>query len=354
MVCLGLKPWDEMPDRTQQLMTHIKDITIFYFYPPTKQSPYPTARLDAWKEEHIYAYALPKSYSRFNSGLLIHLRMKTLQKYITRVLSKHHVTEQLLWVTHPVQCEMIGLLPHHYLIYDCAGYWEYFLQQYQELLLKRADLVLSASEAVGKDLKQYHKNVMLLEQGVDYTLFQSVAERMNLVEKTERFGFTGEIELDLDLSPLVYVAKERPWWKFCLMGRCHRENPFLQELKELPNVVLAGTYPPEEMAEFLFSCSVLLDFRHLDGEIASASSRIFEYCATGLPIVSHFWQGEIEEFPDVVYSAYDETEFLHKCEAALAEPIDLVSQRRKKHGENADWVKRAERITQIFHTAGIC
>lgn len=354
MVCLGLKSWDGMPDRTQHLMSHLKDITIFYFYPPTKEMPYPTARKDAWKEEHIFAYALPKAYSTMHSGILIHLRMKTLNKYISKVLNKHGVTEQLLWITHPLQCEMIGLLPYDYLIYDCAGYWEYFLQQYQELLLEKADLVLSVSETLEHDLRQYHKNVMLLEHGVDYDLFQSGNTERSLQKKIERFGFVGEIDFDLDLSSLVYVARERPTWKFCLMGRCHKENPFLEVLKELPNVILVGSRLPEDMAEFLFSCSVLLDFRCLDGGIGRSSSRLFEYCATGLPIVSYLWQGEIEVFPDVVYSAYSEKEFLLKCEVALAEPKDLVSERRKQHGEKGSWKNRAEKISQIFHTAGIC
>lgn len=354
MICFGMKPWDDIPDRTQQLMKHLKDMTIFYFYPPTTEYTFPTARKQAWVEEHVYAYALPKPYPNMNHGILIQLRMKKLARYVTRILHKYHVQDFLLWMTHPVQYDLSSFLHYSYLIYDCGGYWESFLQHYQDDLVEKADLVLSASDTLRQDLGKKNKNVMLLRHGVDYELFREISQDIGERGNTNRFGFAGVIHSDLDLSPLVYAAKERPNWKFCLMGLCHRGNPFLAELKKLPNIVFCGEFHPEDVAEFLFSCSVLMEFRRLSNDRESYSTRLYEYCSTGLPIVSCLKQHDIEVFPDVVYSAYHERDFILKCETALAEPENLVSARRRKHGKDGSWKRRSQRISQIFHTVGIC
>lgn len=369
IICIASKPWgDTPPDRTQQLMSHLKDCIILYFYPTSLGKEVTISRHEAKVEEHVYSYGLPKQFPNISMGLLADLRMNKLAQYIKGVMNKHHVKDGLLWLTHPIHFDLVSHLSYGEMVYDCVGYWSEGLQLRQDRLVEQADLIFCVSGALHKDLSEQNKNAVLLPNGVDESLFQKLLQETapHVPSKGRKnwFGFAGTVDFDLDLSPLVCAAKERPLWKFCIMGQCYEENPFLEELYQLPNVLFCGHYPPDVVAEFLCSCSVLMDFRKLQGEnfdqteyfrntmAEGFSSRLYEYFMTGKPIVANFWQYDLEPYPDVIYSSYSEGEFLAQCEVALAEPPQLVSARRKKHGKNASWKNRSRRVEQIFSTAG--
>ena len=67
------------------------------------------------------------------------------------------------------------------------------------------------------------------------------------------------------------------------------------------------------------------------------SPRVYEYLATGKPIVSMLWPGQVERFPDVIYNARDEGEFLTLCAHALEEDPGFVAGRRRDHAAQAAW-----------------
>ena len=72
-------------------------------------------------------------------------------------------------------------------------------------------------------------------------------------------------------------------------------------------------------------------------------SRMYEYLSTGRPIVSMLWPDQVEPFPDVVYGAHSQQEFLKLCEHALEELPSLVTSRRLAHGAQAAWSARPVR-----------
>ena len=83
------------------------------------------------------------------------------------------------------------------------------------------------------------------------------------------------------------------------------------------------------------------------------SPRLYEYLATGKPIVSMLWPGQVEQFPDVIYNARDEGEFLTLCAHALEEDPGFVTGRRRDHAAQAAWPLRAAQISRILTTAGL-
>lgn len=355
VICLGKKPWDEHPDRTQYLLSHRKEMIILYFYPEKNadsSSKNSLSRSEAKVGTDIYAYPLPKNFPQTTSSILLKLRMNKLSQFITRVMHKHHVKDPILWTTHPLHNEILPYLTFASLVYDCEGYWSgETLQLLQQDLVKKADLVFSVSPELKKELQKQNKNVVLLRNGVDYPLYEQIDVEPSL-HKQVWFGFSGKMDYDLDLSPLVYTARERPDWKFCLVGSCHRENPSLHLLKQLPNVFFLGDFPPEDVAEFLYSCTVLMDFRSEFQNSDIISTRIYQYFSTGKPVVAHLWQQQVEPYPDVIYSSFSSVEFVNQCEEALKERLDTLATRRKKHGERASWFNRSLQVSKHFSTSG--
>ena len=109
-----------------------------------------------------------------------------------------------------------------------------------------------------------------------------------------------------------------------------------------------------EVPLHLARCQVLLNcLREGDADSDVIPPRMYEYLSTGRPIVSMLWPDQVEPFPDVVYGAHSNQEFLTLCEHALEELPSLFAGRRLSHGAAAAWSGRAGCVSRILRTAGL-
>lgn len=83
-------------------------------------------------------------------------------------------------------------------------------------------------------------------------------------------------------------------------------------------------------------------------------ARVYEYLAAGKPVVSMLWRHQQEEFPDVIRPARTAEEFVTQCETALTEDPTELLRRRRGYGCAAAWDVRAQEITRILETNGLC
>lgn len=352
IVCIGTSPWGALPHRTQQLMTHMKGVQILYFSPPHEGGGQSSPQKKKVRS-NIRLYVLPKDVEKpLNSPMFFSLRQKRLAQFITRMMAKHHVRNPLLWVTHPSQEEITCYLNYSTLVYDffesCREEHEYA----QECLFRKADLIFTASPSLKKKAREHNRNVALLENGVDYPLFEEASLFSKVDPREISLGFAGVIDYDLDLSPLVYMAEERPTWKFLLLGPCPHGNPYLDVLKSFENVIFYGEHSRLVVPEFLLSCHILMDFRYENRGVNDINSiRLYEFFATGRPIVTQMWEDEVERFPDVVYISHTPEEYLNNCHVALSEPGVTIANRRKKYAKAGAWSKRADKILQVLSTS---
>ncbi len=356
IICLATRPWDGLPHRTRYLMSRLKEVEILYYYPSqTTTAPWKNNRRSQPKGRFqvrpgIYAYPLP--WEMQLDDLFSLLRQKRVARFLTQLLTRHRVSRPLLWVTHPAYGGLSARLNPHYLVYDCGQLWDSNLFFAQEQLVASADLVFAASPSLRDGLRTLHHNVALLENGVNSPLYVASAPLPPQAENW--FGFVGVISRDLDLSPLLYVAQEMPQWQFFLLGPAPGGNPYLRDLSTLENVHFFGEKSPLEVPEFLMNCRVLMDFQRRNHPTQDINTiRLYEYFATGRPIVANLQPGDIERYPDVIYSAYSPQDFLEQCQLALGEDPNFVFARRKHYGEEASWTNRADQVMQILKSGGI-
>ena len=218
-------------------------------------------------------------------------------------------------------------------------------------------MVFAVSPQLRERLSPCSANIALLPNGVNYPRFagETASPRPDPLPGVSGpvLGWAGTVWDDLDLSPLLYAAQAMPEWTFVLLGR-REDNPLLPRLRRLPNVVLAGPCPLSQVPEWLYRCDVLMNFLRAEDPCDDiVSPRLYEYLCTGKPVVSMLWPDQVEPFPDVVYGAHSNPEFLTLCEHAMEELPSLVSQRRIAHGAAAAWSVRAEQVARILETAGL-
>lgn len=346
IICLGTQPWSDSLDRTQHLMANFKDFNILYFYPPTQGQS-----LKVKVSPKVWAYALPKEYPTHPEWVGAILRWRKLGKYIEGVLKKHRVRTPILWLTNPIQEELIHFLDIRPVVYDCQKIYRGALGISQEMLVSQSKVVFVSNIQMKKELICWNKNVVVLENGVDFSLFEETFMRANLICENS-FGFYGTIHANLDLSPLLYTAEKQPQWSFHLIGRCDRRNQYVDYLRHLPNVRFLGVKEEFKVVEFLLSRKVLMEFRSFEDGYSQFERYILEYLATGKPVVSHLWPNEDVDYDDVLYTCSDEHDFYRKCRNALREQKKELRQCRKEYGKTNSWQIRAEFIEFLFESMG--
>lgn len=359
ILCLSNEPWSTSPGRTQQLISRLKDTQVLYFSPPSGRGDM-SFRLKGRKvRPNVTAYTLPPLLlpmeERF--GRLFRMGQRKLGRFIADKAARHRFREPLLWTTSPEHVHLLDLLAYDGLVYDCDREWDGLPPLWEGSLSNVADVVFAASPQLCDRLSPCSPNIALLPNGVNYPLFsnESNARRPDPLPRTQGpvLGWTGTLWEDLDLSPLLFAALEQPGWNFLLLGR-RENNPLLPKLRRLPNVVLAGPCPLSEVPDWMYRCDVLLEFLREDRPYDDVvSPRLYEYLCTGKPVVSMLWPDQVERFPDVVYGAHTDQEFLTMCLHALEEAPGFVSQRRRDHAAAAAWPHRAGEVARILETAGL-
>lgn len=343
ILCLADRPWSSSPGRTQQLMSRLKQADILYFSPEN-----PTSEQKVRPNITICPLPTLPAVPHFLQEKL-HFR----GYYAAKAAARRRFRAPLLWTTHPSQVHLLDRIPHSGLVYDCARDFSALPGQWEGSLARAADVVFAASPELAHRLAPCSDNIAVVPNGVTFPLF-SGASRVG-PDRTARplFGFAGTLSDDLDLSPILYAARQRPDWTFLLIGR-DAGAPLLPQLRRLPNIRLAGPVPLTQVPDLLFRCHVLLEPLHLDQAYSGVvSTRMYEYLSTGRPIVSLLPPDLAEPFPDVVYTAHSDREFFTLCCHALEEAPDFVRARRISHGRSAAWALRAEEISRILGTAGL-
>lgn len=355
IICLSHSPWSARPNRTQQLLTRLSDVQILFFEPPSDHSER-EGRSGLQVRPNMTVYPLPALILGEVEHPVIQRHNRTrLTRYITRIMEAHSFKNPVLWCTTPENVFMVDHLPYRGLVYDCHDEWDDFPLEWESELTLAADVVFAASPGLKTRLSPCNDNIAVIPNGTNHRMFlrTDLAPPASVAElKSPLFARAGDLTADLELHPLVYIAQKHPEWTFLLLGRVSQSAS--RALSHLPNVVLFGPVPAVEVPDYLAGCDVLFDLIHNSQRGCDiVPSRIYEYLSTGKPIVTMIEPEKVEEFPDVIYTAYDANGFLRRCQTALKERDPTVSQRRLEYARSASWSRRAEEITHILESTGL-
>lgn len=359
ILCLAQEPWSSSPRRTQQLLSRLHDANLLYFSPASGWFDPNLGQQGRKVRPNVRFYTLPPRFfpTSVPFSALSHTNHR-LVSFIRSKMAKHHVHRPLLWTTSPEQVHLLDKLEYNGLVYDCDRNWEdFFPPEWEGRLAHMADVVFAASPYLAERLEPCSANVTLLPNGVTYPLFSN-PDLSQLIDPLPHIqgpilGWSGSIREDLNLNPIFYAAYQRPNWTFLLLGPRFR-HPQLEQLAQLRNVVLAGPCPLSQVPSWLNRCQVLIDLLYEDSpEDGVISTRLYEYLSTGKPIVSMLWPDQIEVFPDVVYAAHTNREFVQMCSHAMEEAPRFVTQRRQTYGEKANWSQRVTLVSQILELSGL-
>lgn len=355
ILCLSHTPWQTRPNRTQQLLARLPDVQVLFFEPPTPRGE-PKPEQGRRMRSHITVYTLPAPLPIGPARTF--MQRRSLHKstaFIREVMDKHHFRSPVLWCTAPDQMGLVGQFPCRGVVYDCHKEWsEEYLDQESDLT-SRADVVFAASPGLVKRLSPCSDNIALLPNGVNPLMFDrgefSPPDKLAVLADHIVLGRVGDLTSQTDLIPLLAAATAQRNWVFLLMGRVSKQVS--DRLSRYKNIVLTGPINAVELPDYLSVCNLLFDLTQEDRRGCDIlPSRIYEYMATGKPIVMMAEPDYVEPFPDIIYTAYDHTGFLRRCRKALEED-EAIAKRRRACANQSAWAVRADEVTRILESTGL-
>ncbi len=352
-ICISHSPWQTVPTRTQQLMLRLKGVHVLFFEPPGPGRRRPGRQL----RPGLTLYTLPQEAEvEERHHFLFRRRYLRLARFVTGRMERHRFREPVLWTDTPETVHLLDNLPHRALVYDCQREWSELPPRWESDLALEADVIFAASQGLSGRLSPYSDNIALLPNGANYPMFvQDTLECPPALRDLHGpvLGYVGTLWRDLDLSPALLCAQYLPRCTFVFLGRRER-NPALPALQALPNVRFLGECPPGDVPDYLSRFDVCMDFIRLwEPGNDVVPIHVYEYLCAGKPVVALYRRDQVEPFPDVVYAAHTAQEFAHLCRRALSEPGDWVRDRRRAHGAEAAWSRRAQEVGHILSAIGL-
>ena len=233
---------------------------------------------------------------------------------------------------------IVSRLRKRFLIYDCNDDHSSFpgmrswTAAYFHKTAREADAVFASSEALFDKVARVRGEAggcHYLGNGVDYGHYQPRAAPADgtapgaagaRAGDKPRLGYIGALAPWLDFEALADLARRRPGWEIVLVGPVLLGvEDRVKELTSLPNVrhLPAVSYDklPGVLAQFSLG---LIPFRYNELTRGVNPNKMYEYLASGLPVVTTRFSTEVEKYPDVVRAVDPGDAFVRACDEFLS------------------------------------
>ncbi|GAB3429255.1 FAD-dependent oxidoreductase [Massilia solisilvae] len=270
----------------------------------------------------------------------------------------------IVWFYTPMALPLLQGLNPSLVVYDCMDELASFknppkqLLQRETALLNLADLVFAGGPSLYEAKRARHHSVHCFPSSVDVAHFgQGRDKRLSHPAQSAiphpRLGFYGVIDERFDTGLVEAVAKAHPEWQIVLAGPVAKIGE--HELPRQPNIHYMGQQPYEALPQFLAGWDVcLLPFALNEATRFISPTKVLEYMAAELPIVSTPIADVATPYGDVVAIAEGPTEFIAACEAALAlEPAqrEALAEAMREIVAHTSWDATASQMRELMDGA---
>ena len=377
LLLLDGTPFEGMMQRHQQIMTRLaRRIRVLYqeesasFLSYLLKPRFPIARAFAYKKG--VRELAPNLWHIFSPpGFPERMGLRRVNHH-NHLLAYHHLAphiarfggELILWVAHPKAVELVEHIGGALTIYDCYDAfgdfpeerWKAAETKRMEIeLLRKADLVLASAKSLVETRSKFNSNIHLIPNGADTVHFQrrmsKPIKRYNpdIAEiKRPIVGYMGDIASWLDVESLEKCVKAMPDVSFVFLGTIKRD---IESLRSRPNVHFFGRVDYGDLPYFLAHFDVCtIPFLVNEMTVHVNPIKVYEYMATGLPIVSSNLP-EVREFGDLIYFYDNPDEYITRISNALFErkSDSVLPERRKKESLANSWDARTEKIWSLIN-----
>lgn len=386
-ICFSVNSWEKRRARKQQFMWHLSlrgDVErVFYVEPAlnfwrlvfmpfselaAEENRYRWRRALSFREEPIsdkFFIFTPIFFIPFAFRLVwvYNLNRRISLFFIRRRLKKRECKNTVLWLYHPFDHKLLDWFQERAVsCFDWAEKWSEYFTEYslrrqrciarlEEDVVRRADIVFVVSLALLEKARALNRNAHQLLDGtvpeIFASTFSSPPDDMKHIRHPVA-GYIGTIFERFDLETIEFLCDKMPEVSFVFVGDVHRSRIDISGLERRPNVFFLGGKRYDELPRYLaFFDACLLPYRDFAATPAPPPTKVFDYLASGKPIVASRISG-LEFLKDAVSFAATPLEFEENVRRALAEnSAERAEARRLKARENS-WERRADEIMRYL------
>lgn len=286
-------------------------------------------------------------------------QIATLQLLLTELVDEQE--QPVVWFYTPMALPLLTPFTPSLVIYDCMDELSAFnqaprqLQQRESALMARADLVFTGGSSLYEAKKNKHHAIYCFPSSVDAVHFEQALDRSNGHPLQQalppvRLGYYGVIDERLDISLVAALADAHPEWQIVMVGPVVKIDP--ATLPQRANIHWLGQQPYEALPQFLAGWDVCLMPFALNASTQFISpTKVLEYMAAQLPIVSTAIADVARHYSDLVAIAYSPEEFVRACERALvmnAEERATKAQRMQAVVAATSWDSTAAQMRKLM------
>ncbi|RME81441.1 MAG: glycosyltransferase family 1 protein [Caldilineae bacterium] len=380
IVCFAANHWSDIWRNRHQIMTRLaRHNRVLFVEPPpvlrhlqavarNSSQPYRGPHL-ASPVDNLWVYRpplyAPLAGRRPLADLTFYLRRRALRRALRQLRMRHPI----LWIFQYDLNEMIGHLDEKLVVYhavdEYSAYypsnpdqdreaWRAQVRRREADVIRHADLVFVTSPALYESKRALHPNIYLVPNGVDYELFSRPSAPGILPPDladvpAPRLCYSGVINEKMDLALLLALARSHPHWHFVFVGPVALRNGLeqLRELQRLSNTHFLGRKPVEQLPNYMHASHVcLIPYRRIEWTRNISPLKLYEYLATGVPIVSTAIPA-VQEFSQMVWVASTPEEFAQAIDQALAANTPERNRRQQELAREHTWDRRVETISAI-------
>jgi glycosyltransferase involved in cell wall biosynthesis len=286
------------------------------------------------------------------------LNRRLLTRQIRGVLRNLPDRPTQLWSFAPDVDYLCGQFDEEHIVYYCvdafsefAGYDREAILAAERRLARKADLLITTSQALFDDKRALNDNTILVPHGVDHAHFARAADDRLAIPsdiaalRRPVLGFWGLIEDWLNVPLIAEVAAARPDWSIVLLGDVSTD---VSRLAGLPNVHLLGRRRYADLPAYARGFDVgLIPFRINALTRAVNPIKLREYLAAGLPVVSTPLP-EVRKYRPFVEIAASPEAFIAACDRAIATDSEDAHIHRRAAMRGESWPAKVEEISKAL------
>jgi UDP-galactopyranose mutase len=221
---------------------------------------------------------------------------ETVARLLGEVLAAERVEAPILWYYTPIALRWTRDIEPVAVVYDCMDELSGFanaapmLPILETKLLTRADLVFAGGASLFEAKRDLARSVHLFPSSVEADHFRTArtSARDPIAQAAiprPRLGYAGVVDERMDLSLVRDVADARPDWHIVLVGPVAKIDD--NWLPRGENIHYLGQQPYQSLPAFLAGWDAgILPFAHNEATRFISPTKVPEYLAAGLPVVS--------------------------------------------------------------------
>lgn len=280
---------------------------------------------------------------------------------VRRALARLGMRRAWLWTQNPEAAHFVDTFRDR-TIYDATDDWSQLagpkawrrrVAAGQERLAREARAVLACSPHLYRKWSAVNPRTRLVLNGVDIEHFRRtlLAGAPSDVAVLARpiLGYTGTVhEERIDVDLVCEVAAARPHWQLVFVGPIMLASEARSRVQRLRNVHLLGPRPYTDLPRIMGAFDVCILPHRVTAFTESLNPiKLYEYLATGLPIVATP-VATVRDMPALIYLARTAGEFVVQAEAALAERNPERRRERAYRAEQNAWTLRVRDVARAM------